>query len=99
MSLLEFRRRIATHCLSKYREVPTGAGQPKLSKDGSIDSRVSDEVRLDVYGYLIQNEKSNIRRCVGPTCSSKVRKKCKKCDVGLCVPCFADFHTGLVPDN
>ena len=96
MSLLEFRRSIATRCLSKYREVPTGAGRPKLSKDSSIDSRVSDEVRLDGYGHLIQNEKSNKRRrCAGPTCSSKGRTECKKCNVGLCVPCFTDFHTGL----
>ena len=100
MSLLEFRRSIATRWLSKYKDFPTGAGRPKISKDSSIGSRVSDEIRLDGYGHLIQNEKGNKRRrYAGAACSSKVRTECQKCNVGVCVPCFVEFHTGVVPDD
>lgn len=33
------------------------------------------------------------RRYAGTDCKSFGRTMCTKCDVGLCVPCFAKYHT------
>ena len=51
--------------------------------------RVSDDLRYDGMNHLIIPCDER-RRCAG--CPSCIHTQCVKCEVGLCVKCFAKFH-------
>lgn len=50
------------------------------------------ELGEDGADHLVQPI-ANRRRCAGDNCKSSVRSECAKCNVGLCLPCFAAYHT------
>lgn len=55
--------------------------------------KVTDEVRFDQIGHMITLIELNKRwKCRGKTCRANISTKCFKCDVGLCVKCFKDYH-------
>lgn len=84
---LEFRREIVLSYLKSYGIAAKGGGRPSTSK-------LADTGRLDGLNHYVKKCLKK-RRCVGPYCKSKsssVRTECLKYDVGLCVPCFADYH-------
>lgn len=90
---LNFRREVATTYLNKYGNPPIRPGRPSTSKNSVTLNRISDDVRYDRTNHLIvpvPNKKR--RRCAGEGCSSVGRTQCQKCDVGLCIECFAIFH-------
>lgn len=89
MPQLDFRRSIVQVILQKYKTDPQGPGRPRGFR-ADLDSRVSNEVRLDGFHHLV--EPCNRRRCVGTGCKKTVRTQCGKCDVGLCIICFKNFH-------
>lgn len=91
---LNFRREIANNYLKTYGSVPKGPGRPATSRSSITLNRVSDNLRYDRLDHLVESCPGNKRRrCAGEGCSSHVRTMCKKCDVGLCIPCFSIFHT------
>lgn len=91
ISQLEFRRIIVTTYLEKYKNPPLGAGRPSTSRLSNISVRVPDDIRLDNIGHLVGP--CNRRRCCAVTCKSTVRTECIKCQVGLCINCFIEFHS------
>lgn len=88
LSNLEFRRNIARHFLNTF-------SQPK-SRKRTYQSRMSLDQRYDERNHYIKITTDNKRRrCVGEMCTSVVRSECRKCDVGLCISCFEDYHTSV----
>lgn len=84
---LEFRREIVLTYLKSYGIAAKGGGRPSTSK-------LADTGRFYGLNHYVKKSMKK-RQCVGPYCKSKsssVRTECMKCDVGLCVPCFADYH-------
>jgi hypothetical protein len=93
MPQLEFRRQIAQTYLTRFKAPPKGPGRPSTSRGSAADSRVLDELRYDGLDHLVfPTVDSKRRRCAGYGCSSVGRTECRKCDVGLCISCFAEFH-------
>lgn len=90
----EFRRELVLSYLTRYKNPPKGPGRTSLSKNSTSDNRVSDDVRYDRMDHLVIAVPNNKRwRCAGEGCSSIIRTCCKKCKVGLCIPCFEIFHS------
>jgi hypothetical protein len=91
---LEFRREIVRTYLTRYQIPPKGPGRPAASHASSTDGRVSDEIRYDgLHHFVYPTEDGKRRRCAGDGCATVGRAECRKCGVGLCVPCFAPFHS------
>lgn len=94
LTQLEFRRSIAQNYLTSYGVPPKGPGRTSIASNSVTLHRISDDLRYDRTDHLIIRTTNNKRRrCAGEGCSSHVRTICKKCDVGLCIECFAIFHT------
>ncbi|KAI5697480.1 hypothetical protein M8J75_006165 [Diaphorina citri] len=90
-SQLQFRREIATTYLLSYGTPPSTGGRKALRRTSTPSF---DNLRYDGLDHLIvQNVNNKRRRCAGRLCTSVVRTACRKCDVGLCVPCFASYHS------
>lgn len=88
---LDFRREIVQVYLKRYGCTGRGGGRP-AAKIGT--SKLSEALRYDGREHLIQKLVKK-RRCAGDGCKAKksaVRTQCGKCDVGLCVDCFENFH-------
>ncbi|XP_033228873.1 piggyBac transposable element-derived protein 3-like [Belonocnema kinseyi] len=89
VSQLTFRRTIVQTYLKRYGVAPM---TPRV-RPINVFSRVAMEIRYDNTGHYvawIPNQKR--RRCAYEYCSSSTRTECVKCDIGLCVGCFLDFH-------
>lgn len=94
LNQLMFRREIATTYLKSYGIASNVGGRPSTSKSSLSMNRVSDNLRYDSTNHLVvEVPDKKRRRCAGEGCSSSVRTMCKKCSVGLCIPCFFIFHT------
>lgn len=90
MSQLEFKRAVAVNYLKTYGTQPQVGGRPALRPQSAP---AFEELRYDrIDHFIIQNYGNKRRRCAGSHCNSQVRTGCKKCDVGLCIPCFLPFH-------
>lgn len=91
-SQLNFRREIVQTYLKKFENPPKSSGRPSSS---SANSKVSPDIRLDGRGHLVEYIPNNKRRrCGGQNHKgSSVRTQCRKCDIGLCIDCFIEFHT------
>ena len=84
---LSFRRELAMAYILMYQTEPKAPGKRKLSGPGK------EEMRYDNAGHFVQPLHGHARRkCMGENCKSVVRTECCKCDVGLCVSCFASYH-------
>ena len=84
---IAFRRELAMAYLYKYQVEPKAPGRRKLSAPGK------DEMKYDNTSHFPQSVQNHARRkCMGENCSSVVRTECCKCDVGLCIQCFAPYH-------
>lgn len=84
---LQFRRAIVITYLKKY-------GTP-LSKPGpSKKLKSADLLRYDKIEHFVSpTPEGSRRRCAAENCSSRVRSMCVKCNVGLCISCFVQYHT------
>ncbi|GBM13274.1 PiggyBac transposable element-derived protein 3 [Araneus ventricosus] len=56
------------------------------------EQQISEELRYDKINHLVKSTTER-RRCAAINCTNRVRTMCVKCDVGLCIDCFMDFHT------
>ncbi|KAG5864535.1 hypothetical protein JTB14_014293 [Gonioctena quinquepunctata] len=84
-TMLIFRREVAQVYLTRY------ANPPKTPGLQNITRQVLEDMRYDHTDHSVAP--SNRRRCTGENCESFGRTICKKCNVGLCVGCFAQYHT------
>lgn len=84
---LSFRREIAMSYLLRFQEPATGYGKKNMDAHGAMDARYDN---VGHHVRFVPDKKR--RRCQGLHCSSHTRTECKKCDVGLCIDCFANFH-------
>ena len=69
--------------------------QSKTKEPGrkSKNAPGAQNARHDQRSHLVILIPNNKRRCMGEECTSTVKTQCQKCDVGLCVFCFALYHT------
>ncbi|KAJ8941966.1 hypothetical protein NQ314_010185 [Rhamnusium bicolor] len=94
ISQLDFRREIVNVYLTRYGNAPKRAGRPSTSKNSITLNRISDDLRYDRQDHLlVEIPEKKKRRCAGEGCCSIIRTMCKKCNVGLCLPCNYIFHT------
>ena len=85
MSHLDLRRETY---LRRYQTLPKAPGRKSLSLPGK------DAMRYDNVGHLVRPVQAHgRRRCMGNMCKSVGHAECSICDVGLCIPCFASYHT------
>ena len=81
---------VQTYLIS-YRTMPRGSGRPIFSRS---NGRVLNSTRYDNIGHFVTPVPMNKRRrCAAEQCQSVGRNMCGKCDVGLYVACFEDYHT------
>lgn len=80
---LEFRRAVAQALLQTH-------GTP-MSRPGMRRLQEVDAVSYDGRDHYIQP--SGARRHCVHGCGSRPTTECSKCDKGLCINCFKDYHT------
>lgn len=85
ISAINFRREIVQVYLTRYKTVSKAPGRRPLAKNALPALRFH---RMDHFVASC-----NRRRCAGAGCKSFGRTMCQKCDVGLCLNCFATYHT------
>ena len=74
--------------LKSFQNTPRGRGRKPSNLFGA------DNVRFDQKGHFVFPIPNNKRRrCMGEGCSSIVKTQCLKCDLGLCLFCFAPYPT------
>lgn len=73
------------------------ANEPPAKKHRPVVPQPQPEIRLDNVGHLprfVENKFAS--KCRHPTCSSRCRTMCVKCNVYLCIlknNCFESYHT------
>ena len=87
----EFRREIAMTYLKTYHNKLKSAGRKPRVSTGVDSARY---VRLNHLVVRMPSEKR--RRCQRINQKSVVSSHCQKCNVGLCIPCFAPYHKNLI---
>ena len=97
MSQLDFRRAVVCSYLKRFGSEAIRPGRPgNKSKSSERFIRVSDELRLDNKGHFVIPTLGNKKiKCAHHECKSIMRTQCIKCNVGLCIAHFAEFHTKL----
>ena len=88
MYQLQFRRAICSIYYVKYTADRASIGRP-LGRPKSLGQRAPADIRYDGVNHMIAQGHTQ-RRC--GLCSKKVTHVCSKCDIGLHVWCFKDFH-------
>lgn len=86
-SNLDFRREIVRTYLARYGAPSKSPGPARTS----IPHTLLNSIRYDGLHHYVSS--CNRRRCAGTGCKTFGRTMCSKCDVGLCVSCFASYHT------
>ena len=85
MSHMEFRKCIAMGYYTKFGVEPKTTGRKPSAR--------TDDTCYDSMNHLVERVKEKKkRRCAGFACKSIMRTECRKCDVGLGIDCFADYH-------
>jgi DNA excision repair protein ERCC-6 len=87
---LEFRRTVCNAYFSQYRPTLQSIPKPKELQKGRIRGRILHEIRFDGLNHFVAKGRTQ-RRCA--LCAKKVTHVCKKCDVGLHVRCFVEYHS------
>lgn len=68
--------------------------EEKRSANSTSRKRVSDDIRYDRFDhYVMEVPNKKRKRCAGESCKSVVRTQCEKCELGICISCFKNFHT------
>lgn len=87
MAQLDFRRAIALYYCRHFGTPPKSTGNRKRKIDVA-----TLQLRYDYKGHFVRPVVKK-RRCAGDSCKTIGRTICGKCNVGLCVRCFENFHT------
>lgn len=88
MPQLDFRREIALFYCRHYGVPPKSTGN-RLSKNSKKDFKSARYDNLSHWPRCIPNR----RRCADETCNASPKTICVKCNVGLCIKCFASYHS------
>lgn len=91
MTQLEFRRQLAVFYCKHYGSKAKSVGPMPSHRHAQQPGRVDYALRFDKTDHFVVP--SNRRRCAGEGCKVTGRMACGKCNVGLCVNCFASYHT------
>ena len=70
--------------LKSYQNKPKGRGRKSTNMQGAENARYYHTDHL-----VIPIPDNKRRRCMGEACTSIVKTQSLKCDVGLCIACFA----------
>lgn len=92
MTQFEFRRQIAIYYCRLNGVAPKSRGPKTAHRLCNDEKTVQYALRYDHIDHLVVSL-ANKRRCAGELCKSIMRTGCSKCNVGLCINCFANFHT------
>lgn len=84
LSLLEFHRAVAVTYLKQ------SCRSEKKNRKTHVPRPIMD-LRYDNIGHVIK-KRPNQRRCQFESCTGRPRTYCSKCDVTLCLTCFASYH-------
>lgn len=84
----EFKREIAIYYSKHYGQLPIQSGPKRPRREDDLMKNIRFD-RTDHFVGLCEKR----RRCVADYCGSVGRTQCIKCNVGLCVKCFATYHT------
>ena len=87
ISQLSFRRQVVRDLFLKY-------GANKVVSSDSGRRKVPMSSRFDGNHHWIVSVPSQLR-CALPQCLSRPKSKCEKCNVGLCLKCFKQYHCPL----
>jgi hypothetical protein len=90
LDYLGFRRYVTTSYLRTNAANPSSTGRRSSEPIAKRSKRVNDSVRYDGYNHWMVHTDSRPRCAV---CDARARFRCEKCDVGLCINCFKEFHT------
>lgn len=88
---LEFRRQIAIYYCKHYGEKSKKSG-PTANPSRKNENSIKESIRYDRIDHLVVPIEKK-RRCAGELCKTIGRTECSKCNVGLCVKCFSNYHT------
>ena len=91
LTLLQFRRDIATAYLMASAAASSGAGAKSSGARRTHVMWIPTSLRYDGVGHL-PGTLGFRRRCQLENCKKRSTKKCVKCDVPLCFGCFAAYH-------
>lgn len=91
MTQLEFRKQLAVYYCKYYGTQAKTSGPMTSHRYAQQPGRVEHTLRYDQIGHFVVP--SNRRHCAGDQCKVNGRTACVKCNVGLCVKCFANYHT------
>ena len=86
LDLKDFRRKVARAYLKR------GKDSRDIRRNWTRKPKVEEDLRYDLINHMIYLREEQ-RRCQYAKCTSKPRTYCKKCNVTLCVKCFASYHT------
>lgn len=86
MTQFEFRKAIAVHYCER------NVMSPITPRSTRTNRSVDNTVRFDGINHFVKPIEKK-RRCAGEFCITIGRTACAKCDVGLCIRCFATYHT------
>lgn len=87
--ILGFRRKVVIYYLQHYAKPILAQNKGKIDKTGCARG-LSNEARFDgIRHYVIPQKKQT--RC--GFCRAKTTTRCQKCDVGVHVRCFVNYHT------
>ena len=93
LSILDFRREIAESYLKAACALQKGAGPPK-NAGAHLSKQLPSSLRFDgLHHYIAKNETGRRCRCQFLGCTRKTVNCCIKCNVAVCMECFALFHT------
>ena len=82
-----FKREVAMTYQKCHQSKTKGPSRKSKNAPGG------ENPRYDQRSHPVIPIPNNKRRCMGEECTSIVKTQCQKCDVGLCVFCFAYIHT------
>ena len=89
MSQLDFKRRIVEVLCRREGGVASFSRIPHIERKSNIACKVPEDLRYDRINHFLVPWTRNY--CVN--CPARVRSRCKKCNVGLCLDCNVPFHT------
>jgi len=94
MPILDFRREIAETYLKAAGNVQrTPVGRPR-TEDTKLGKQLPKSLRYDGMNHYIKKHESGKRnRCQFWGCSRKTLTRCTKCNIAVCLDCFAPFHS------
>ena len=88
LSFLDFKRSI---CVAYLKGSSAKLSMGRKLKASGPPCNIKDDIRFDMKGHIIVKREQQ-RRCQNKPYTAKPTKYCQKCNITLCLKCFAPFH-------